>query len=287
MKICREGADRRLMGDAWPGQETNPQHEETNPQPAGQLGRPTQPEVREKFKSGEIRLPPDDKLWFPWPRRYFSGVVMLGCVGIGLFWLAGRWSWLQGWALLLFIGLFVTAITIWLGRTNPDLLAERRRVADNVEPWDKVLVRVYSVLLMSMLFVAALDAGRYGWSSVPAAWQAAGWLGLCLVAAMVWHVMSVNNFLSSWARIQDDRGHVVVTRGAYGWIRHPMYLAGVISAFSIPLLLGSWWALIPGVLAAALLFVRTALEDRMLMDKLDGYREYAATVRYRLLRGIW
>jgi len=53
------------------------------------------------------------------------------------------------------------------------------------------------------------------------------------------------------------------------------------------LVLGSVWALIPGVLGGLLLAIRTILEDRTLQRELDGYREYASRVRYRLLPGIW
>jgi protein-S-isoprenylcysteine O-methyltransferase Ste14 len=52
-------------------------------------------------------------------------------------------------------------------------------------------------------------------------------------------------------------------------------------------MLGSLWALIPGGLSAVLMIVRTALEDKMLLNELDGYREYAGRVRYRLIPGIW
>jgi protein-S-isoprenylcysteine O-methyltransferase Ste14 len=33
--------------------------------------------------------------------------------------------------------------------------------------------------------------------------------------------------------------------------------------------------------------VRTALEDKTLLAELDGYKEYASRVRYRLLPGVW
>lgn len=33
--------------------------------------------------------------------------------------------------------------------------------------------------------------------------------------------------------------------------------------------------------------VRTELEDRMLHDRLEGYRDYALRVHYRLLPGVW
>jgi protein-S-isoprenylcysteine O-methyltransferase Ste14 len=33
--------------------------------------------------------------------------------------------------------------------------------------------------------------------------------------------------------------------------------------------------------------VRTALEDRTLQAELEGYKDYAGQVRYRLLPGVW
>jgi len=55
----------------------------------------------------------------------------------------------------------------------------------------------------------------------------------------------------------------------------------------IPILLGSLWALIPCGLVVLVTIIRTALEDKTLLEELDGYKEYAARVRYRLLPGIW
>ena len=57
--------------------------------------------------------------------------------------------------------------------------------------------------------------------------------------------------------------------------------------FATSLLFGSLWALSPAGKAACLLVVRTALEDKTLIGDLDGYREYAARVRCRLLPGVW
>lgn len=54
-----------------------------------------------------------------------------------------------------------------------------------------------------------------------------------------------------------------------------------------PIFLGSLWALIPAIMTVILLIVRTALEDRILQNKLPGYREYAERVRFRLIPGIW
>ena len=40
-------------------------------------------------------------------------------------------------------------------------------------------------------------------------------------------------------------------------------------------------------IASLLLMVRTVFEDRLLQNRLPGYREYAGRVRARLVPGIW
>lgn len=186
-----------------------------------------------------------------------------------------------------FFTIYIGALSVWLAKSNPELYAERSRAADNIEPWDNLVIRFHNLFLMAIIFVAALDSGRFGWSNVPYAVQIGGWFGLCLAAAMIWHVMAVNQFLSAWVRIQQDRNQFVVKQGAYRFVRHPMYLAVIVSAFSVPLLLSSYWALIPGLSLALLTTYRTAREDRTLIDKLSGYKEYTSAVQYRLIPGIW
>jgi len=57
--------------------------------------------------------------------------------------------------------------------------------------------------------------------------------------------------------------------------------------FMLALALGSLWALLPAALYALALVVRTALEDATLRRELEGYADYAARVRFRLIPGIW
>ncbi len=53
-----------------------------------------------------------------------------------------------------------------------------------------------------------------------------------------------------------------------------------------PVLLGSWWAILLGVVMAVLMVLRTAMEDRTLQLQLPRYPEYTQDVRYRLLPGV-
>jgi len=99
--------------------------------------------------------------------------------------------------------------------------------------------------------------------------------------------MGVNPFFEKTVRIQSERGHRVIDTGPYSFVRHPGYLGFAGWILSTPLLLGSWWALIPAILSTVCLVVRTALEDRTLRMELAGYEEYIHRVRYRLVPGIW
>jgi protein-S-isoprenylcysteine O-methyltransferase Ste14 len=99
--------------------------------------------------------------------------------------------------------------------------------------------------------------------------------------------MTANAYFSKIVRIQNDRGHMVATGGPYRYVRHPGYTGTVLFELTTPIMLGSLWALIPGGLAAILMIVRTALEDKTLRRELEGYKDYAKQTRYRLLPGVW
>ena len=221
------------------------------------------------------------------PLRIVTGVVGLVSFAIVWFGIAGRLTWWQGWAFLLTFIAYVSVLVWRLTKLIPDLVRERNQPAERAEPWDRVVMGIYTVMLLILPIVAALDGGRYLWSSVPLSIHLIGWLLLIVAGLMIWHVMMTNAYLSSWARVQEDRGQVVVQQGAYRRIRHPMYLGIIVAFLGIPLALGSWWAMIPSIAIVGLFVYRTHREDLMLIHGLTGYVEYTERVRYRLLPRIW
>lgn len=170
-------------------------------------------------------------------------------------------------------------------RTNPEVLAERVELKQSDQKRDSILTWVVAVFWVGLLVVAGLDE-RFDWSPSLPMW-------LPVVALIVWVLadllflwgMVVNKFFSRAVRIQNE--HTVISTGPYRYVRHPGYVGWNLMSLSPPLILGSLWALIPAVLAVAGMVVRTAWEDKLLHQELDGYREYAERVRYRLLPGIW
>ena len=88
-------------------------------------------------------------------------------------------------------------------------------------------------------------------------------------------------------KIQTERRQRAVTTGLYRYVRHPMYAAAVLSFVGTALLLGSWLGLALTPVLIVLLAIRAVKEERTLIEKLDGYADYAGRVRYRLIPGIW
>ena len=103
---------------------------------------------------------------------------------------------------------------------------------------------------------------------------------------LTWSMMT-NSFFSAVFRIQKDRGHAVVTTGPYQYVRHPGYVGIIAFGLATPLMLGTLWAFIPALFMLCISVVRTTLEDRTLREELQGYKEYATQVPYRLLPGVW
>ena len=220
-------------------------------------------------------------------RIIIRSVILLVLFMILLFLPAGRLDWYGGWAFFIAFLLSVSILSLWLRMKDPELLRERQQSGENVKWWDQFILGIYSALLIVLLVLAGLDAGRFSWSTIPITLRIIGWLGLGIAMALIWWVMATNTYLSEVVRIQEERGHRVIKDGPYQFIRHPMYFGVILAVLCVPLALGSWWSLIPAALIVILFIIRTALEDRTLQAELPEYKDYADLVRYRLFPGVW
>lgn len=222
-----------------------------------------------------------------WIRLVLGMIVAAGLFAAVLLWPAGRLDWTAGWSyLLLFLATMLVSL-VYLLRVNPEVVEHRMQIKKGTKRWDIVWSVLFAPLFLAMYVVAGFDAVRFGWSNMPLQlWPMGAVLWLLGNALFTWS-MGVNPYFEKTVRIQTERGHHVIDTGPYALIRHPGYLGFFGWALSTPLLLGSWWALVPALLSIASLVVRTGLEDRTLREELGGYQEYAGRVRYRLVPGIW
>jgi len=202
--------------------------------------------------------------------------------GAVIFTAAGRFDLPTVWAVLLSLVAFAIGLYFVI---DPALV--RERLAPGPGNRDRVTRAVAMPLVLGHWILAGLDVGRFHWSVIPlwiAMAGAAGYAG-CL-GVLLWAVVA-NRFYSSVVRIQEDRGHQVVSTGPYRFVRHPGYAASIAGALTGGVALGSWVALLPIAAFAGLFVRRTLIEDRMLRESLAGYDEYARRVRRRLLPGVF
>ena len=200
-----------------------------------------------------------------------------------------RWNWWEAWtyAAVFILGFAISRVLA--ARRHPDILAERARFMqhENAKAWDRLLVSILALASTSILVVAGLDT-LLDWSPTLSLPLRVLSLAVILIGyALGSYALIENRFFSGMVRIQSDRGHRVVSSGPYRWIRHPGYVGGLLTYLGTPLLLGSYWAMIPAVLTTIVLLARTHLEDTTLHRELPGYSDYARRVRFRILPGVW
>jgi protein-S-isoprenylcysteine O-methyltransferase Ste14 len=219
-----------------------------------------------------------------WLIRESIGVALVGVI---LFLSAGTMNWMMGWILVAVTFVWVCANAFILVPRRSPLIAERLGPRKGAKTWDGVIMGIIGAATVGRLVVAGLDL-RYGWSTgIPIAAQ---WIAVPVAVVgyglVVW-AMAINNYFSQFVRIQEERGHQVISGGPYGFVRHPGYLGSILFELSVPVLLASWWALAVAAVIVLLFILRTALEDRTLQAELEGYSEYSRRVHSRILPGIW
>lgn len=212
--------------------------------------------------------------------KYLSGVL---AVGLLTFLPAGTLHFENAWILMgtLFIPMLITGAVLLI--KSPELLKKRLNAKES-EPEQKRLIFWSVLLFVAGLALAGLSF-RFGWLLLPR-WTVLTASALLLFGYGLWaEVMRENAYLSRTVEIQEHQ-HVVDT-GLYGIVRHPMYTAALLVFFSIALTLGSLLSFIVFLGFIPIFVYRIKNEESVLEEGLDGYRDYKAKVRYRLIPFVW
>lgn len=223
------------------------------------------------------------------PRSKLLATVLSRLLGGALFFMlifflpAGTWNYWQAW---MYIGvLFVPMLFVlaYFMKNDPGLLERRMKMREQRGQQRRILG--ISVLFFILAYLIPGFDIRYGWSNMPA------WVSIAAAAVMflsyllVFRTMQVNSFLSRVIEVAENQR--VVDTDVYGIVRHPMYVAMTILYVVSPIVLGSWWAVIPALVIVPVIVFRILDEEKALEQELPGYVEYKQKVKYRLIPFVW
>ena len=212
--------------------------------------------------------------------KLILGIVLIGCM---LFLPAWTLNYFGAWLFcgVLFIPVIIMGVVMYF---KAPALLEKRLNNREKEGAQKGVVALSGLMFIGIFVVSSLDF-RFGWSSVPM-WAPIAAAVLFLVGYGIFaEVMRENAFLSRTVEVQEDQK--VVSTGLYGIVRHPMYLATLLMFLPMPIILQSFWGLIPVAIYPVLIVIRIINEEKVLRSGLEGYAEYTKRVKYRLIPFIW
>ena len=215
---------------------------------------------------------------------YLARVIIERTLGLVLFLIGSSWM-IGATSACWFVAYFAAAGSIVsLYRSNPEVMNQRTNIAatkDTTPAWDKILLTLFWAVAY---FAVYYLAGRFfGAATTPWALLA---VGIALYAAstlLTARALKENRFAESTARIQAERNQTVCMSGPYAHVRHPMYSAILIWCVAIALVFPCLAVGMAAGITAAIIVIRTILEDRMLAKGLPGYREYRARTRFMLI----
>jgi len=212
--------------------------------------------------------------------KFTCGLLM---VALLIFLPAGTLRFMNGWLLigLLFVPMLIAGFVMYF--KNPAFLEKRLDVKEK-QATQKGVIAFSGLMFVGGFIVAGLDY-RFGWSMVSKPILVAASVLFLLSYALYAEVMRENAYLSRTIKVEE--GQTVVDTGLYGIVRHPMYMATILLFLMIPVVLGSWYALIVFAFYPAIIIVRLKDEEELLTRELHGYEDYKKKVKYRILPFVW
>lgn len=209
-----------------------------------------------------------------------SSLLIIGCC---LFIPAGTLSYWNGWLFLISIFIPVIIVFVYLLINDPGLLAKRLKTREEVK--EQRLIQKIGVIPVVIGFLLPGFDFRFKWSNVPVWLVVIGVILIILGYVLFIMVIKQNSYASRVIEIQQNQK--VIDTGLYSVIRHPMYLAGIIIMLFSPVILGSFYGMIPMIFYAIIIIFRIYNEEEVLKKGLEGYNEYLKKVKYRLVPFIW
>ena len=210
-------------------------------------------------------------------------IMGLALIGALLFLPARTFNYPGAWLFISLLFVPMMFIGALLFAKAPALL-EKRLNNKEKEKTQQGIVALSGLMFPIGFVLSALDF-RFSWSNVPFWLMIAASVSFLAGYGMYAEVMRENAYLSRTVEVQENQK--VISTGLYGVVRHPMYLATLLMFLPLPLILGSFWGLIPFAFYPVLIVIRLLNEEKVLTNELEGYAEYKTKVKYRLIPFVW
>lgn len=212
--------------------------------------------------------------------RFVPGIIIISAL---LFIPAGTVKFWNAWLFMGVLFIPMLFVILYLIIRDPELLYKRMNTNER-EKTQKKVVLLTSVVFISAFIIAGLDY-RFEWSAIPLILEIISAFIVLIGYLLFYMVMRQNSYASRVVEIQEKQK--LIDTGLYGIVRHPMYFAAILMFMFMPLVLGSFFALIPLLVFPFQMNVRMKNEEEILEKGLDGYDEYKKKVKYKILPFIW
>ena len=220
------------------------------------------------------------KLFFQAILKFLLGVVLVGAL---IFLPAGSLSYLNGWLLIGILFAPMLLAGFFMLFKSPELLKKRLNAKEKRKTQDTI-VKLSGLMFIAGFVLAGLGY-RFEWYTLPLGASIGGAAAFLIAYILYAEVLRENKYLSRTIEVQAEQK--VVDTGLYGIVRHPIYSATLLLFISMPIILGSLYALIPFLAYPFIIGVRIRNEEELLTSELQGYAEYKQKVKYRLIPFIW
>jgi protein-S-isoprenylcysteine O-methyltransferase Ste14 len=212
--------------------------------------------------------------------RFISGILIISAL---LFVPAGSIEFWNAWIFMGVLFIPMLFVIVYLIFRDPELLFKRLNTNEK-EKTQKKVVLLTSIIFLSAFIISGLDY-RFHWSTIPFQIVILSAIIVLIGYILFFIVMRQNSYASRVVEIQEKQK--VIDTGLYRIVRHPMYSGAILIFMFMPLVLGSFYALIPLIIFPFQMRTRMKNEEQLLENELDGYIEYKKKIKYKIIPFVW
>lgn len=221
-----------------------------------------------------------------WVKTFFGILFQTALLGAFLYLPALTLNWADALLFLSIHFLITILASSYLLIVKPASIEARMNYDSEAQPKKD---RLATVLMLSAIAVglslAPIDIFHLNLSSTFQGNIKNIGLGLYIIGMLlVMASMNANEFAETTVNIQEERGQRVIDTGIYSMVRHPMYTGFIFFITGVNIWLGTYLSLVLSLIFLAIaLRSRIIIEEKTLLDDLEGYEDYCKKVKARLI----